>query len=490
MKLRDICRRAGIKCPKALFELEITGITSNSKRVDVGNLFFCLSGTKNDGHHFVEEALKLGAASVVIEKEEFLCEKAVLVEDTRVALAKMMNIFCGEPTKRLKFIGITGTNGKTSVSVMIKNVFDTLQTPCEVIGTLNCSSFSEKSNDPQANVTTPDPEELYPMLRRMSDAGIRVVVMEASSHALKLKKLAPIDFEIGIFTNLTEDHLDFHKDMEDYFKSKLCLFDKCKLGIINVDDEYGMRIKNLAPCKIKTCSTEQDADFSVMDIKDLCEKGTRYTLKHENDGFEVECKVPGIFSIMNSMQACACALELKIDKKIIERSFENFAGVKGRLEKVELSGGQPFAVFIDYAHTPDALFKLLETVNTFKNDENRVVLLFGCGGDRERQKRKIMGKIAVSGADRVIVTSDNPRSEEPRQIINDILEGMAGYENYTVIPDRKAAIEYAMANARAGDIILLAGKGHENYEINARGRFGFDEREIVRAAFDKLYKEE
>lgn len=490
MKLRDICQGAGIKCPQALCELEITGITSNSKRVENGSLFFCLSGTKKDGHHFIDEALRSGAAAVVIEKKEFLCESAIPVDDTREALAKMMNILCGEPTKDLSFIGITGTNGKTSVSVMIKNIFDTLRIPCEVIGTLNCSSFSEKSRDPQANFTTPDPEELYPMLRRMSDGGVKTVVMEASSHALKLKKLAPINFEIGIFTNLTEDHLDFHSDMEDYFKSKLCLFDKCKLGIINVDDEYGKRIKTLAPCKIKTCSMGQKADFSTEDIKNLCEKGTRYTLKHENDCFDVRCKIPGKFSIMNSMQACACALELKIDKNDIKRSFENFTGVRGRLEKVELSRGQPFALFIDYAHTPDALQKLLETVNEIKDEESRVVLVFGCGGDRERQKRKIMGRIAVQGADLVIVTSDNPRSEDPAQIINDILSGTAGYNNYTVISDRRAAIEYAIANACAGDIILLAGKGHENYEINARGRFDFDEREIAKAAFDKYYKEE
>ena len=485
MKLSDICQKADITCPEHLKDIEILGITSNSKKVREGYLFVCLEGTKVDGHRYINDALLRGACAAVIEKEEFSCQFSIFTNDTRSALAKMMNIFCGEPTKNLKFIAVTGTNGKTSVTVMIKNIFDKANIKSEVIGTLNNSSFLEKSDDLTANFTTPDPEELYPMLRRISDAGIEVVIMEASSHALKLKKLEPIEFEFGIFTNLTEDHLDFHLTMEDYFKSKLSLFDKCKRGIINIDDDYGKLILKSISKPLISCSVRQYADYKACDIEYHGEHGVKYTLKNKEKQFDVLSNIPGEFSVYNSMQASILALEFGIDEHTIREALESFDGVRGRLEKIELLEGEGFAAFIDYAHTPDALQKLLDTVRGFKKPFQRVVLLFGCGGDREKEKRKIMGKIATENADYVIVTSDNPRSESPNSIINEILLGMKESSNFAVIPDRKKAIEYAIATARKGDIILLAGKGHENYEINASGRIPFDEREI----FCGLYKE-
>ena len=490
MKLLEICRKSDIKCPKHLENLEVDGISSRSREIKENYVFVCLNGTKADGHNYIDAAVLNGACAVVIENENFLCENAILVDSTRVALAKMMNAFCDEPTKDLRFIGVTGTNGKTSVAAMLKNIFDEIKHPSEVIGTLNCSSFRNVPSDSTANFTTPDPEELFPLLRRMRDGGVKTVIMEASSHALKLQKLAPINFEIGIFTNLSEDHLDFHTCMEDYFNSKLHLFEKCKLGIINIDDEYGKRINSLASCEIKTCSMEQDADYFAKKIEFLGEVGTRYEIQYQDELFENFCKVPGHFMIMNSMQACACALELKIDKNYIKNAFENFYGVKGRLEKSEIFEGWGFAVFIDYAHTPDALFKVLNTVNSFKESNQRTVLVFGCGGDRERQKRSKMGEIATDNADLVIITSDNPRSEKPNLIINDILSGIVDKRNFLVIPDRKMAIEYVIATARKGDIIILAGKGHENYEINALGKIHFDEREILRELYKKYYEKE
>ncbi len=488
MKLLDICQKIEITCPKHLESIEILGITSNSKRVREGYIFVCLDGTKSDGHRYINDALLHGACAVVIEKEQFACQCSVLVSDTRAALAKMMNVFCGEPTKKLKFIAVTGTNGKTSVSVMIKNIFDKANIPCEVIGTIHNSSFLEKNDDLTANFTTPDPEELYPMLQRISGDGIEAVVMEASSHALKLKKLEPIEFEIAVFTNLSEDHLDFHLTMEDYFKSKLTLFDKCKRGIINIDDEYGKLILKASSCAHSTCSIKRRANYSAVDIKHQGERGVKYTIKTFDKEFEIFSKIPGEISVINSMQAAACALEFGIDENIVRDAFKSFDGVKGRLEKIDFFEGWGFAAFIDYAHTPDALQKLLDTVNGFKKPNQRVVLLFGCGGDREKEKRKIMGGIASKNADFVIVTSDNPRSESPNVIINEILVGMKGASNIAVIPDRKNAIEYAIATAREGDIILLAGKGHENYEINASGRVPFDEREILYGLYKKYYE--
>ncbi len=480
MQLLDICEGAGIKCPEHLATLEIEGITSRSHEIKENYVFVCLKGTKNDGHGFIEDALSRGACAVIVENKKYLCENSILVDNTRIALSKMLNVFYGEPTKKLRFIAVTGTNGKTSVSVMIKNIFETLHIPCELIGTLNCSSFSKKTKLSQANFTTPDPEELYKMLHRMSDGGVELVIMEASSHALKLHKLDPIFFDVAIFTNLTEDHLDFHCDMEDYFKSKLRLFDQCGLGIINIDDEYGKRILKHAKCKIKTCSMSQDADYIASEVENLFENGSKFKILYENDELALKCNIPGRFSILNAMQSCACAIEFGIDNNIIKRSFEALKNVKGRLEKTELFKDRGFAVYMDYAHTPDALLKLLETAHLFKTEGQRVVLLFGCGGDREKQKRKIMGGIAVSKADFVIITSDNPRSEEPLKIIDDILSGVGENKNFTVIPDRRRAIEYAIATARKGDIILLAGKGHENYEISSNGVQPFDEREILK----------
>lgn len=486
MRLYDLCQKIGAVCPENLRDTEIRGICSNSKEVKRGDLYFCLRGTKTDGHRYADEALMKGACAVVIEDDRYLCEKAVRVVGTRRALAFAMNAICGEPTKKLRFIGVTGTNGKTSVTVMIKHIFETLHIPCEIIGTLNCSSFSEKRGDPTANFTTPDPEELYPLLRRISDAGIENVVMEVSSHALALEKLAPIEFDYGIFTNLTEDHLDFHGDMEDYFKSKSRLFDKCKLGIINVDDEYGRRLKNIAKCPILSCSTKENADYFAENIRLLGERGIAYELSYCGGTLPILCRVPGSFSVMNSMQASALALEMGAGVYTVKRAFDSFSGVRGRLEKVILPRGFDFSVFIDYAHTPDALAKVLEALRSAKSPGARLTVVFGCGGDREREKRPIMGRIASELADRVIITSDNPRYEHPISIIEDICRGIDTDRDFAMIPDRRAAIAHALINAGRDEMIVLAGKGHENYEIIRGRRLDFDERRIVCEVIEKL----
>ena len=484
MELRYICRGLDISCPKHLENMDVVGITSNSKKVKEGFLFVCLDGRKNNGHHYIDEALMNGALAVVIDDCAYLSKNAILVESTRVFLAKAMNVFCDEPTKKMKFIAVTGTNGKTSTTVMIKNIFDEAKIKCEVIGTLNSSPYSIKNDDPRVNFTTPDPEELYPMLKRMADDGVEVVVMEASSHALKLEKLAPINFEIGIFTNLSEDHLDFHRSMEDYFNSKLKVFDLCKLGIINIDDEYGKRIINKTSIKTIGCSAIENADFCAKNIRKSLQ-GSIYTLAYGDFSIEINCAIPGEFSIANSLYACACALEYGIDAKIIQNAFKKFSGVEGRFERFFTENETDITVFIDYAHTPDALKKLLLEVNVNKEEWQRTILLFGCGGEREKEKRCIMGKIASQYADFVIITSDNPRSEDPNEIINDILLGFDGEKNFVIIPNRKTAIEFAISSHKSGDILLLAGQGHEKYLRDNIGVHPFDEREILRNAFDR-----
>lgn len=485
MELRYICQKLDINCSKSLENIEVTGITSNSKKVENGYLFVCLLGEKKDGHHYIDEALMRGACAVVIEKNAYLSSNAILVDSTREFLSMAMNIFCDEPTEKMKFIGITGTNGKTSTASMLKSIFDEAGLSAEVIGTLNSSRYAEKSDDPTVNFTTPDPEILYPMLKKMAEGGVKFVVMEASSHALFYEKLAPISFEIGIFTNLTEDHLDFHLSMEDYFKSKLKLFDQCKIGIINTDDEYGKRITDKKIYNTKTCSAFENADYCAKDVNKTFE-GSKYTIAFNEKELKITCAVPTQFSIANSLYACACALELGIDENIVQNAFNKFSFVEGRFERFPTPSGMDLTVFIDYAHTPDALKNLLEDVNSLKCEGQRTVLLFGCGGDREKEKRYHMGKIASQNADFVIVTNDNPRSEDPNEIINDILLGFEGEKNFVVIPNRKIAIEFAIATHKSGDILLLAGKGHEKYLIDRDGVHPFDERKILENTFKNI----
>ncbi len=489
MKLLDILKKAKIDCPSHLIDVEVEGITSRSEDVREGFVFVCLKGTKTDGHSYIGKALEQGACAIVIEDEKYIGYNTVSTESTRKALSNMLDAFYGEPSKRLNFIAVTGTNGKTSVAEMIKCILVKSNISCEVIGTLDHLSFPKASNALQTHLTTPDPEELYPMLLRIAESGASFVIMEASSHALKLKKLEPIKFEIGIFTNLTEDHLDFHKTMEDYFKSKLELFNKCRLGIINIDGEYGKRIINEAPCMIKTCSMHENADYTAKNINEHYEKGSGYTLTYGTKALDIEIKMPGKFSILNSMQACACALELNIDNEIIKQTLKEFSGASGRLEKIDFFKEYGISVFIDYAHTPDALSKLIDTAASFKKNGGKIILVFGCGGNREKEKRAKMGEIAAKNSFLAIVTNDNPRNENPMDIINDIVSGMKGYSNYAVIPDRRKAIAYAIATAKHDDIVLLAGKGHEKYEINALGTSPFDEREVLREIY-KNYKEE
>ena len=492
MTLFALCELIGAICPEGLEKKEIKGITSSSKRVGDSYVFVCILGYSSDGHGYIAEALERGAAAVVIEKKEYMNDKTVLCNDTRRALSVMLDALFGFPSKKMRFIGVTGTNGKTSVSVMIKNILDTAGIKSALIGTVKCSSptgdIEKHPSDPLANMTTPDPEELYPMLASMAEAGAEFVVMETTSHALYLKKLAPIDFEVGIFTNLTQDHLDFHSSMEEYFRAKLELFKKSGVGIVNVDDFYGRRLADMKICPILTCSAKDSVgDYKIERICKMDPSGIEYILTSKERSVNVRCAVTGSFSLMNSLQAAACALTLGIDGKTVEEAFLKLGAITGRLEKVDFEEKVDFSLFIDYAHTPDALENLIKSARSFRVSGGRIVVLFGCGGDRDRGKRAKMGCIASEMADLSIITSDNSRSEDPDSIINDILCGVDKSKDFKVIKDRRLAIEYAVANARAGDIILLAGKGHEKYEINAEGRHDFDERRIAAEAVSKYY---
>lgn len=485
MRLHDICRRCNIFCPEDLEDIEITGVSADSRRVCEGYAFVCVRGERHDGNSYIDEAMLHGARIVISERDDILPDLTLKVADARVVLARIANALCGFPTERLRFIAVTGTNGKTSVSFILKHIFDTLHIPCELIGTLNSSSFSAKRGLRAANFTTPDPEELYPMLRRIVDAGITTVIMEASSHALSQGRLEPIEFEVGVFTNLTEDHLDYHGTMEDYYSAKRTLFGRCGLGVINIDGEYGARLIGEIGCPAVSCSCGGAADYIATQVR--CDGGgISYVLGTHSEGLLARTHLRGEFQVMNTLQAAAVAIELGLSADDVVGALETLGDIPGRLEAIPVPSELGFSVYTDYAHTPDALRRVLRSVRTIA-DGGRVVVVFGCGGDRERQKRSLMGGIAIRGSDACIITSDNPRSESPSRIIRDILSGIDDDEIPVVIPSRREAILFAIATARCGDVILLAGKGHEKYEICADGVSPFDEREVVCEAIEKIY---
>lgn len=493
---------------RSFYDLEIIDIFSDSRKVKKDSLFVCISGTKVDGHKHIGEAIEKGASVILakagaeIDENLFSHDGAPLLlitENTRKALAHIWNNRYSRPAEDMKLIAVTGTNGKTSITHMLREIFDTALYKTGLIGTVRCYSgeklISIRSEDERANMTTPDPRELYEMLAVMHDDGVKYVFIEATSHALALDKLAPLHFEAAVFTNLTTDHLDFHGSMENYLAAKKKLFHMADTAIINGDDPYSASIAEEAEaggCKnIRLCTLDEHrrCDYTAMNINSLGCDGVEYILSSVCSVFKVKSPIPGRFTVMNTLQAASCALALGIDCRSIQDALRHMKGIDGRFERVKLCPGADFSVFIDYAHTPDALENLLLTARDFRKKGQRIVLLFGCGGDRDRSKRSEMGKIASHFADFTVITSDNSRSEEPRDIISDITVGFdfSARAQALIIEDREEAIYYVIENALHGDIILLAGKGHEEYEIDKNGKHPFSEKKIAREAAEKFY---
>lgn len=487
MELGELCRAAALECPGEAAGQEISALAMDSGRVTPGSLFICIKGLHTDGHRFIREAVAKGAVAVLCETGRGPAPVTTLYSDnTRRACARLYNAFWGNPVASLHFIGVTGTNGKTTVTHMLRAILEASLYRTGLIGTVGCESagrhLAPLERVPLSNMTTPDPPDLYRMLREMADDGVEYVLMEVTSHALALGKLDPIRFRAGIFTNLTPEHLDFHGTMESYAGAKAELFRRSELSVINTDSPYGDSMRAAAAGRSVSCSAVgRTADYRAENLHLGSVRGVEYELRSGNMRMKISCPIPGGFTVMNSMQAAACALELGIGPSSIQDALASMTGVRGRMERVRLGVGADFSVLIDYAHTPDALEKLLRTARDSSGDGQRVVLLFGCGGDRDKSKRAMMGSVAELYADRVIVTSDNSRSEDPEAIIADILSGMRK-GTAEVIPDRAEAIRQAILTAQPRDLILLAGKGHEEYEIDRTGRHRFSEREIVLAA--------
>ncbi len=474
LKLSRVLEKINVREMHADPELEIKGVDSDSRKIGPGELFVAVRGYENDGHKFIVPAVNAGAVCVVCEEPPQCETPYVIVENSRLAMALLAGNFYGNPSERMCMIGVTGTNGKTTVTNLIKQILEkTLEAKVGLIGT-NKNMIGEL--ELEADHTTPDSLELQKLLKRMADEGCTHVVMEVSSHALYLDRVAGIRYKIGVFTNLTEDHLDFHKTMEEYARAKAKLFEISDVSIVNIDDQYAGIMLEAASGERYTYSTSRnDADLTAKSIK-LEQSSVSFCALTTGRLEKVKLHIPGMFSIYNGLAALSTAVCLGVDLGTASDALNQCSGVKGRAEIVPCDRG--YTVLIDYAHTPDALENILNTVKGFAN--GRVILLFGCGGDREKTKRPLMGSIAVSKADYVIITSDNPRTEEPMDIINNILEGIGETDTpYDVIENRREAIGRALEIARPGDVVILAGKGHETYQIIGRQKNHFDEREIV-----------
>ena len=474
MKLKKLLDKIDILQLNAEPDMEISGVNSDSRKVCPGDLFIAVRGYESDGHRFIGKAVDAGATCIVCEEAPETDIPYVLVADSRRAMSLLAANFFGQPAEKMCMIGVTGTNGKTTVTNLIKHVLElTMDAKVGLIGT-NRNMIGDTELETER--TTPDSLELQQLLRRMADAGCTHVVMEVSSHALYLDRVCGIQYKIGIFTNLTEDHLDFHKTMDAYAQAKAKLFSISDISIINIDDDYAQVMLDSARGRKYTYSARKnEADLTAKNIH-LGQSGVTFCALSTGRLEKIKLNIPGMFSVYNGLSALAAAVCLGVDVGAAGRALNDCSGVKGRAEVVPSDKG--FTVLIDYAHTPDALENILDTDRDFAN--GRVILLFGCGGDRERSKRPIMGSIAVEKADYVIVTSDNPRTEEPSAIIDDILSGIQDTDTpYEVIENRKTAIGRALEIAEPGDVVILAGKGHETYQILGREKHHFDEREII-----------
>lgn len=469
MKLEKILD--GIEVKGQIPDVEVTDVTQNSKAVKEGSLFVCIKGNSFDGHNFASEMLQNGAAAVVCERDLGL-EKQVVVENTRALFSSMCANFYSRPAEKLKIVGITGTNGKTTTAFLVKQILENAGKKVGLIGTIQNMVGDEIY---PAKFTTPDPQELQKLFSLMVEADCEYCVMEASSQALAQERLNGVHFDVAAFSNLTQDHLDYHKTWENYFNAKRKLFENCDIAITNADDENGLKIVDGLPCKVLTYAVNTNNADYVAKAVNLTASGSRYEVVCDKIG-RVNCPIPGRFSVYNSLCAVVIALALGLEFNTVLASVPKRKGVKGRIEVVPTN--KDFTIIIDYAHSPDGLKNILSSLREIT--DSRIITVFGCGGDRDKTKRPLMGEIVSQLSDYAVVTSDNPRSEDPDAIIEDILVGMKiPKKYYKVITNRKEAIKYAIENAKKGDIVLLAGKGHETYQILKDGTIHFDEREVV-----------
>ena len=479
MKLRQLLANIPIESSAVDLETEIGEVRYDSRSVQPGDLFVAIRGYATDGHAFIGMALAKGAAAVLCE-EAGKGIPAVVVKNSRAALADLAANRFGHPADRLTMIGVTGTNGKTTTTTLVKHILEAEGHKVGLIGT-NQNMIGDEIVPTER--TTPESYELQALFARMADAGCTHCVMEVSSHSLVLDRVRGVRFRVGAFTNLTQDHLDFHHTMEEYRRAKARLFSMCDTGVVNADDPVaGQMLADAAcPCLTFSAQADQQADLTASDIA-LHADGVSFRAAFRGQTVPVRLGIPGHFSVENALTAMGICLVLDVPADRIAAALATAHGVKGRAEVVPTD--TDYTILIDYAHAPDGVDNILRTVQGFA--KGRVIAVFGCGGDRDRTKRPIMGRIAAELADYCIVTSDNPRTEEPQAIIDEILTGMQDAKvPVEAICDRPSAIHHAMDIAQAGDVIVLMGKGHETYQEINHVKHHMDEREIVQDYFQK-----
>ena len=465
-------------------EIEIEKVCYDSRKAEENCVFVCIVGFETDGHKYIMSAIEKGAKAVVVQEGSEIPNipsdiTVAYSQDTRKMLAAMAANFFDHPEKKLKMIGVTGTNGKTTVTTLIKSILEFEKKNVGLIGT-NANYINGKTLDTER--TTPESYDLYELLDQMVKEGVEYVIMEVSSHSLDLDRVYGINFLVGAFTNLTQDHLDFHKTMENYKAAKKQLFLVSDTAVINTDDAAGCEYAESVSCPVISYSIDGGATFSAKNIK-ISARGVIFDMEYQGKVHKVRLGIPGRFSVYNALCALSCVVASGISVESAIEALTFAKGVMGRCETVYTS--TDYTVIIDYAHTPDGLENIISTVKEFC--EGRVITLFGCGGDRDRTKRPIMGRIAAKLSDYCIITSDNPRTENPKEIIKDIMAGVKDTDcEHTVIENRREAIGYALDFAKRGDCVILAGKGHETYQIIGKTKNHFDEREIIKEFLDEV----
>lgn len=457
----------------ALDNIEISSITDNTSKVKKDSIFVCVQGASFDGHSAAEKMLKKGAALVIAEYDLGLGDKQIITDNSRKFYGDLCAAWFDHPEKKLEIIGITGTNGKTTITNVVKNILMSCGIKTGLIGTIRNEIGDEVIH---ADNTTPMSFDYMSLLNKMVNAGCKYAIMEISSFGLVQHRIGPTHLKLGFFTNLTQDHLDYHKTMESYYQAKKMMFDKCDDAIINIDDEYGKRLYDEINCRKYTCEVGNKADFYADNVI-IKANGTEFDYFYNNNSVHIVTKMIGMFNVFNVMAAISICIKLGLDINDVVKAVSEYKGVKGRCEIIPT--GKNFTVICDYAHTPDAIENVLSSVKEYT--EGRLICLFGCGGNRDSKKRPLMARAAAKYADRLIITSDNPRDEIPEAIIDDILEGLSDKEiTFDVVVDRTEAIYHSMKIAEKGDMIVLAGKGHEDYQVlPGNEHIHFDEREIV-----------
>ena len=481
MTLRDLLAGVPLTGGSLDLEMEINSISSDTRTLKPGALFAALPGAEADGHQFIQAALEKGAAAVLCQRAPEYPGPWLTAEDVRLAFALVCANWFGRPGEGMTLVAVTGTNGKTTTTSLLKELLErALGAKVGLIGTNRNMIGPEEL---PAHRTTPGSFELQSLLRRMADGGCTHVVMEVSSHALVQHRTAGLTFDAGVFTNLTQDHLDYHHTMEEYRRAKGLLFQQCRRAVLNLDDEAGRWYLDNIPCPAFTYSENKNgADLSARNIR-LFPSHVEFEALTLGEISRVHLPIPGGFSIYNALSALSAGLCLGLALEDMARVMPSVHGVKGRVEVVPVP--RAYTVLIDYAHSPNALENILSTARDFT--AGRLICVFGCGGDRDKTKRPIMGAVAGELADVAVVTSDNPRTEDPQAIIGDILAGMSGSEaELRVEPDRREAIGWALSQGGPGDVIVLAGKGHETYQEIGGVQYPMDEREIVADWFEKL----